>query len=380
MALVMAVAIFSSPVLGILSRFLIDDAGLSRTQLGWLAAAMSLTAALSGPTAGHVADRLGGRTMVLATFGVAGIGLLALAGAPTYVALLGAGLVAGIAQAGANPATNKLIGLYIPQGRRGIVTGVKQSGVQMGVFFGGLVLPGFAVAHGWRTALALTALVPVVGLLLVPVILPKRATDHVVKSATRRAKGPIPHEVRWLAIQGIAVGYVGGAAITFLPLFAEEEVGVSVTTAGTVVAVFGLAGLLGRLGFSFFAERSSHLGFPMLVVTSLSFVGVLMLWTSPTTGRAFLWIGSALIGIITAWTPLAMLAVITSIDQSKAGRATGYVSGGFGLGLGAGPAVFSSLVDATDSFNAGWLFVLITVGVAVVLVIGWIRTSPDAKG
>jgi MFS family permease len=353
MAAVMGVAIFSSPVLGILSRFLIDDAGLSRTQLGWLAALVSLTAALSGPTAGHIADRVGGRRMAVA-----------------------AGLVAGAGQAGANPSTNKLIGLYVPKGRRGLV----QSGVQMGVFVGGLVLPGAAVAWGWRTALALTAIVPLVGLLLVPFIVPKREPAESPAKARPRDRGPLPHQIRWLAMQGVAVGCASGAAITFLPLFAEEEVGVSVTTAGAVAAVYGLAGLFGRLFFPHYGEKRSHLAFPMLLVTMMTLVGVVLLWSAPNTGLPFLWIGGALVGVIPAWTALAMLAVITTIDQDKAGRASGYVSAGFGLGLATGPAVFGSLVDASGAYHLGWAFVLVMVIVAAVLMAGWVRTDPSRAG
>src|SRR5207302_7523744 len=51
-------------------------------------------------------------------------------------------------------------------GRHGIVTGVKQSGVQIGAFLAGLVLPGVAGAVGWRPALGGCALLGAAGLVL----------------------------------------------------------------------------------------------------------------------------------------------------------------------------------------------------------------------
>ena len=61
-------------------------------------------------------------------------------------------LVGGVGQAIANPATNKLISMHVPPGKRGIITGIKQSGVQAGTFLGGLLLPVITLSFGWRLA------------------------------------------------------------------------------------------------------------------------------------------------------------------------------------------------------------------------------------
>ena len=53
---------------------------------------------------------------------------------------------------GANPATNSLIATRVEPGRRGGVTGVKQSGVTLGVFLSGAMLPVLERFWGWRGA------------------------------------------------------------------------------------------------------------------------------------------------------------------------------------------------------------------------------------
>ena len=59
--------------------------------------------------------------------------------------------VVGIGQTLANPATNKMIAHEVPPGRRGLITGIKQSGVQAGAFVAGVAFPAAAVAVGWRS-------------------------------------------------------------------------------------------------------------------------------------------------------------------------------------------------------------------------------------
>ncbi len=369
---VMGVAIFSSAVLGIISRFLIDDLGITRTQLGWLAFVVSITAALSSPQAGHIADRIGGRSMALAVFAISGLGLLAMSASPTYLVLLAAGLLAGLGQSGANPSTNKLIRLYIPTGNRGLVTGIKQSGVQAGLFLGGLTIPALAVAHGWRTALALVLIAPAIGLIVTGFLLP-RDEPRASGGQWDGGKQPLPRAIHWIAAQGVLVGAAAASIITYLPLYAEEEVGLSVQTAGVVVSVYGLAGLFSRLAFPAFGEKAPHLAYPMLVVVSVAFTGTVLMWLSQAWGVALLWVGAVLVGAQVAWTALGMLAVITQIEQHQAGRASGVVTRGFGIGLALGPPIFGFSVDTTGAYHVGFGFLLAVMVGSAVLMVMWLR-------
>src|SRR5207245_1677558 len=91
-------------------------------------------------------------------------GAVAPAGGRHYSGLVAGAAVFGISVAFGNPATNQLAARGVTPGRHGLVTGVKQSGVQIGAFLAGLVLPAVAGAAGWRAALGGCALVRAVGL------------------------------------------------------------------------------------------------------------------------------------------------------------------------------------------------------------------------
>src|SRR5690606_27404182 len=105
------------------------------------------------------------------TLAIAVIGFLAIGAAPSYGWLAGVSILCGVVQGLANPATNRLIMSQAVLGRRGLLTGVKQAGVQAGNFLGGILLPiGAASAMGWRGAVGTAALVPFLGIALLAIV------------------------------------------------------------------------------------------------------------------------------------------------------------------------------------------------------------------
>jgi cyanate permease len=171
------------------------------------------------------------------------------------------------------------------------------------------------------------------------------------------------------------VGAAAAALITYLPLYAEEEIGLSVTAAAAVASVYGLAGLFSRLAFPPLGEKARHLAYPMLLVVALAVTGTVFLWLSQAWGAAWLWVGAALVGVQVAWTALGMLAVITHVDQHQAGRASGVVSRGFGIGLAAGPPIFGFTVDKTGAYHLGFAFILVVMVGSAVLMLLWAKSE-----
>ena len=263
LALTMAVAIFSNPVLGILARFLIDDFGLTRTEIGWVSAVTSLSGAFLGPYAGRYADRIGGRRMLIIVFTVSAAGYVAMSTAPVLGFLFVGAFIAGVAQSGANPATNKLIGLHVLPGKRGIATGIKQSGVQVAIFFGGIVMPAAAIAWGWRVALSLVTVVAVGGLIATLIIVPRDAAIPQGVRSRNRVKTPLPEGIKWIAVDGLLNGLVVAATVTYLPLYAQESAGMGVAMAGLVASVYAISGLLSRISWAHFSEQTKHFSRPL---------------------------------------------------------------------------------------------------------------------
>ncbi|MFQ5522811.1 MAG: MFS transporter, partial [Acidimicrobiia bacterium] len=199
----MAVATFPLAAYSVLAADLIDEFGILRSQVGLLITANSLVGALSSPFFGHLTDRVGAVQATRGTFIVAAATLVGMALAPAYGVLVLVALTAGLANGWGNPATNALIVENLPPGGRGVVTGIKQSGVQVGIFLAGLTLPALASLWDWRLAVALFVVVPLVGFAITSG-LPRR--DEVHRGGADGDSGGLPSSVKWLAVYGTISG------------------------------------------------------------------------------------------------------------------------------------------------------------------------------
>lgn len=372
LAVAMMVSTFNVPIYSVLSRFIIDDLGLSRSQFGWLVTSVTASAAVASPITGRLADRFGGRRMVLAIFAL-GLGtVVIIASAPTFALMLVGSAVAGLANSAGNPGTNKLIATRMAPGERGLVMGVKQSGVQLGVLLGGLTLPPLAVAFGWRAAVLFVAVVPLAG--------------AVASWSLLHHDVPAPHErtpaqdfrhspgTWWIAGYAFVMGIGTAAVVSFVPLFAQEAVGTSVTVAGLAASAIGFSGVIARVIWGVVSEGREHFAGPMAVLGALAVTATAAIWASADRGVWLLWVGVVLAGAsVSAWNAVANLAAVADVSSRDAGRASGLVLGSFLAGFTLSPVAFGYAVDVTGSYDLGWSAVIVVFALGTLAALAWRR-------
>lgn len=363
---VMTSGVFQLILFAVLAAPIIDDVGLSRTELGVLGSINALVGAVSAPFTGRIVDRLGPHRSVVGSLGFASAGMAALALAPSVAWMALAAAIGGIPQGSTNPATNSLISARVDAGRRGTLTGVKQSGVTLAGFLAGVTLPALDTAFGWRGACWTFAGVFAVAATLVHLRL---ATDdrHAaatvpltptspVTAATATGTAALPPIVWLIATYGFFMGLATGAVGRFLPLFAEESLGYSTATAGLIAALGGLLGMAARIAAGRIAE---HRIAPTRLLIALSLVGTtfgLVLASTTEVTRGLIWLAPPLSAVGTnAWNAVAMLAIIMLVTQAQAGRASGIVMFGFLGGMAIAGPITGWIVDATDSYRGVWL-------------------------
>jgi predicted MFS family arabinose efflux permease len=370
LVIAMAASTFALAIVAVLASDLIAEFGITRQQLGSLVTFSSLSGAFLAPFVGPWADRIGARNATLASLAVSAVALAWIGLAPTFAMVLVGALLTGFSKGITNPATNKLISQYVAPGKRGVVTGVKQSGVQFGTALAGLALPAIALAFGWRAGVVGSSVVPVVGVGVALWAIP-RDVRSVDRDGGEGATASV--SVVRLAAYGFLLGFGGTAMFTYVPLFSEESLGLSPVQAGATVSVMGIVGVIGRIGWGRIAERSIGSDRALIALAGLSVVAGAMLVAAPTVGPWIIWPTSVLIGLsASSWNSVGMLAVIERVPAAVAGKASGTVMLGFLSGLGLGAPLFGRSVDRIGDYRPGWIAVTLVFVVATVL---WIRPT-----
>jgi MFS family permease len=368
--LTMTASSFQIFALAVLAVDIVDDLSLSLAGLGLLGSANTLVGAVTAPVTGRITDRIGARTATVLVLAVAGGGTAVAAQSAGVAGLAVASLITGVAQGWGNPVTNSLIAERVPATAQGTVMGVKQSGVQFGLFLAGLTLPALAAVWGWRGALWVYAgLFGVLGVAVLATLRPvettvgttpgtdaeRAAPGDTGDTGPSSASGRVPRSIWLLSLYGFLAGSAGGAIGRFLPLWAHDVLGLTEVTAGLVVALGGLMGIGSRIAIGRMIQTRPQ---PARLLPSLAIWGTgycVVLLAASTIGAWVLWPATILYAIgIAAWNAVAMLAVIRTVPRTMAGRASGIVMLGFLGGLTAGSPVAGAVIDAVGSYQPVW--------------------------
>ncbi len=379
LAISMGAASFPGFAFGALGPFLVDDFELNRSQLGLLTTLFFAVGGVLSLVAGPMVDRFGGRKVTLGAFGIICLALMGMAAAPSYSTLLVAATFGGVSIATVNPTTNKLVAVHVPPGQRGVIMGVKQSGVQIGAFAAGAILAPMAAWLGWRVALVLAASVPLLGALGTLWFVPPDRIDTTSRDSSNERQAPMTSAVWWLTAYAFLMGSGISAVTAYLPLYAVERLDFSVQTAGAVAAVIGLVGIVGRIAWGLISERRTGFVTPLLVMAIGAVVSVLLLMAAEESS-ALIWLGGLLLGATAVtWNSVGMLAVIATTGPAAAGRASGYVLFGFYGGFVGSPLLFGMLVDTSGRYGVAWTIVAAIFVLAAVVIVAWQRSTSPAK-
>lgn len=350
----MGVASFPIFALAALGPAVVAELEISRTQFGAVSTTMFVTAIFGSLLIGRAVDRIGARRVLVALFlcSTTAVGLVASAG--SFAQLLTAGIVVGLAQASANPATNSAVSYHVRREHRGTLMGVKQAGVPLSQFIAGAMLAPVAVVIGWRPAVLLGLALILPTLLATLIVLPAGAPSSAAGAGPRMG---VPRGLGWLFVCTFLLATALQAANVYLPLYAFEVVGLSASTAGVLVGVVGAVGMVARILLGRIAGASPR---PVRIVASIGIVATASVLSIAAAGghELLLWLGAIVFGAsVFGVNVVGMTVIIRSVDAASAGRASGALSMVMFTGFALGPIGFGSLVDATGSYLVAWLIV-----------------------
>ncbi|MFF0430994.1 MFS transporter [Streptomyces sp. NPDC004327] len=373
----MAFSMMQLFLLGALGPRLVDALGVSPTLLGLTTTVGFGTAAVLSPAGGRIVDRVGPRRALVALLAVSGAALGLAGAAPGPALLLVAVALGGLPQALANPATNKAILAAVPAPRRGAVTGTKQSGVQLGAFAAGLPLAAAAGPLGWRGAVWVASAAALGAALwawrALPADPPAKAGPAL--RAPAAPDGPVP----WLAGFSLFLGAGIASVNTYLALFGARRLGMGPTVAGALVAVLGLAGIAGRVGWSRAATPGRAPWLPGLLAGGA--VGAAALLVLAVRVEPLVWPAAVAVGVFAvSGNAVSMVLVLQRSAPGRAGQDSALVAAGFFAGFAVGPPLFGLLAER-GRYGEGWALVAGEFAVAGAVAVLWaVRDRRTGRG
>ncbi|MEV6021804.1 MFS transporter [Streptomyces sp. NPDC052036] len=361
----MAFSMMQLFLLGALGPRLVDDLKVSPTVLGLTTTVGFGAAAVLSPAGGRVVDRLGPRRCLVALLLVSAVALALIGSAPGTGFLLTAVALGGLPQALANPATNKAILAAVPIERRGSVTGMKQSGVQLGAFAAGLPLAALAGMTGWRGAVWTAAGAAVLAAVWAARALPADPPPKVAP-ASWVPRGAIGR----LALFSLLLGCGIASVNTYLALYGVRRLGLGPTAAGALVAVLGIAGIAGRVGWSKVAGQPGRAAW-LPGGLAAGAVGAALLLAASAYAHPLAWAAAVAVGLFAvAANAASMVLVMQRAAPGRAGQDSALVSAGFFAGFAIGPPLFGLLAGA-GRYGTGWLLVAGEFVGASVVALAW---------
>ncbi len=367
-----------------LMPFIQPDLGMSNTQVGLLAGALSLTWAIAAFGIGVVSDKTGSRKGLLILATVAFSVCSFLTGiAASFAMMLGARLLMGVAEGGIMPISQSMIATEVEPRHRGLAMGVTQNfGSNLfGSFIAPVLLVAFANAFGWRHAFFLAGAPGLLTALLMWLLVREApvsgtgtgAADSRQKGTLRDALGE--RNVVLCAVIGVLLVSYLVVCWAFMPLYLTQVRKYDAQTMGWLMGTLGISATIGAFAISALSDRVGRR--PLLIVMPLIAVilplGAMYFDGSVWGLAAIFFVGWGVNGVF----PLFMATVPSeSVPAHHMAAALGICMGtGEILGGVLAPSLAGSIADRAGLQAPLWLMLAVAL-VAAVLALGLRETAP----
>ncbi|NYI79990.1 MFS transporter [Nocardioides panzhihuensis] len=163
-----------------------EEFSLSGSELGVLLSAGLVGMAVGSLALAPIADVIGRRPLILISVGLATLGMLLSAAAPSAVLLGLARVVTGLGVGGILASTNVIASEYASARWRGLAIGLYTAGYGIGATLGGVAARAMLTDLGWRSVFVAGGIATGAALVLLLVLLPE-SVDFLVQRRPRQA-------------------------------------------------------------------------------------------------------------------------------------------------------------------------------------------------
>jgi MFS family permease len=286
------------------------------------------------------------------------------AAGPGLALIMLAPVIIGLGYGPITPASSHLLVRTAPPERVALTFSIKQTGVPAGVALAGAVLPGFALAYGWRPTFAVVAGCGIV------IVLAAQATRRRLdadRSASTRVSlrgvlAPLrlvlgQRDLAEMALTAFAYAATQMCLLSFLVVYLSGEMGYSLVAAGLALTVANVGGVAGRIVWGATADRFVH---PKVLLGGIGVgtgaCGYLAAafsaeWPLVAVLAVCACFGATAIG----WNGVQLAQVARMAPAGQAGAVTGAAGFITFAGVVVGPPTFALLAGVTGSYRAGFI-------------------------
>lgn len=367
-------------LIGALGTFIAKDFSLSATTKGLVVAIPILGGSLLRLPMGILADHIGSkRTAILGMTLTAIPLLLALWGANSLSQIYFIGLLLGVAGSSFAVALPMASRWYPPE-HQGLAMGIAGSG-NSGTVLAAFFAPRLAEAHGWHAVFGF-ALIPLLAVMVYFTLFAKDSPTHPPAIPFRRYFLPLKETdaVLFCFFYMITFGGFVGLA-SFLPIFFNDQYGVSRVMAGNLTALCVFAGSFCRPLGGYISDRIGGIKSLSFLYTGIA-ICILLISILPPLPLIvpLLLMTMLLLGMGNG----AIFQLVPQRFPREIGTITGLVGtfGGFGGFLL--PLALGGLKDRWDSYGVGFLLFalagLLALSILRVVQRGWRRGWTPVEG
>lgn len=344
--------------------------GLSPKIAGVYVGLVYAGAMLSSSYSASLITRLGPlrTSCVCVVTGGAGLALLAV---PHLPASLLATAIIGLSYGPLTPASSHVLARYRSGPGIAFLVSVRQTSVPMGGVLAGFIAPPLVLGLGWNAAClfigAITAALGAAVWIAVSVVrneLPDKPHGHGASLFE-----PVRFIFRRPGLTSLATSSVVYAAMqlvlsSFLVIYLTSAAGLDIVLAGALLSASQLAGVAGRLGWGFVADRVAAPRLLLLGIALLMAVaaGLMSLFTAAWPVGAIAAVVILLGATASGWNGVFLAEIIRDVRPAEVGLATAGSMMFAYMGTVLGPSLFGGLASAV-----GFPTAYLVMGAAVLL-------------
>lgn len=314
--------------------------------------------------AGRLLKKHGARVMaIIGSVGVAG-SYLGMGFAPNLMVFYAWSFVLGVSWTGCTYlVSTHLTTVWHTHSRRGTVVGIVATGFSFGGFLWGLVFPPIVASTGFTGAFTAIAAFVVLFAVLPAIFMVREPADWRSRSS-ETIEPAVPEDSKRL-MRGF--GLVAALLGTAFFLFALESafvsvqpavynnLGVSATTAGLLVSVYSVSGLVAKPALGYLHDRLGVIAlYSVLVCLFLLGLPLIAMFGHLGNGILFLLLPVAALSLSVP-TIILPLITINAVGQDRFPVIYGFALSSFAVGLAAALPLWGLTYDLTGSYTLAML-------------------------